>query len=199
MGSCRLLVKVRPHSTDTTEEGVGNLKTVRKLRVALPVVVSLGTFGLLSAFAAIPAHAAGVSQITLSCSSPPPQSDDTNGCTSSNPIFASSTGTLDFIGGFWIWCQNPTQGTPYGPDCSGSAYIEEVNTSTGTGVYQNTPIRGGSSTGGTTGVQVSFTTSDGDMSCVLDVPASPTSGPSNTISGTCDGQSITFRNVVVGS
>lgn len=171
------------------------MKALRKLETSLVVVAVVA---LLSAFAAASAPAAGVSQITLSCSSPPPQSHDTNGCTSSNPIFASRTGTLDFVGGFWIWCQSPTQGTPYGPDCSGSAYLEEVNTATGTGVYQNTPIHGGSSTGGATGVQVSFTTSDGDMSCVLDVPTSPTSGPSNTMNGTCDGQHITFGNVVVG-
>lgn len=171
------------------------MNALRKLRVAVPVVVLMG--GLLSGIAAVPANAAGVSQIALSCSSPPPQSHNTNGCTSTNPVFAGSTGTLDFIGGYWIWCQNPTQGTPYGPDCSGSAYIEEVNLSTGTGVYQNTPIQGGSQTGGSTGLQVWFTTSDGDMTCVLDVPTSPSNGPSNTVGGTCDGQGITFGNVVV--
>ncbi len=169
-----------------------SLKALRNLGAALPVVA------LLSGFAtAMPAHAASASQITLSCSSPPPQSHNTNGCTSSNPVFAESTGTLDFIGGFWIWCQNANSGTPYGPDCKGSTYIEEVNTNAGTGVYQNTPIDGGSQATGPTGLQVSFTTSDGDMTCTLDVPTSPTSGSSNTVSGTCDGQDITFGNVVV--
>jgi hypothetical protein len=183
------------------------LKALGALKVTFIVLLPLGAFGLLSASSGMPAGAAGVSQITLSCSSPPPESASTNGCsvTTTNAqlpgsIYASSTGTYDFFGGFWIWCQGPAQqGTPYGPDCSGSTYIEEVNLTTSTGVYDATHITGTSSEGGPTGVQVTFTTSDDDMTCTLDVPSSPTHGASNSLSGTCDGQSITFGSVVVGT
>lgn len=175
------------------------MKTLQTLKITFIALLPLVAFGLLSAFTSVPAGASGVSQITLSCSSPPPESHDTNGCTSSGPVFASGTGTLDFFGGFWIWCQSPTQGTPYGPDCSGSTYIEEVNTATGSGTYQTTSISGMSSTAGPTGLQVTFTTSDSDMTCTLDVPTSPTHGASNTVAATCDRQGITFGNVVVGT
>jgi hypothetical protein len=168
------------------------LKRIRVFGLIRAVVIPACV--VLSAVAAAPAQAAGVSQITLSCSSPPPQSLDGNGCVPSNPIFSPVTGTLDFIGGFWIWCQNPSQGTPYGPDCSGSMYIEEITLPNGPGVYQTTPISGHSLAG--TPWKVWFTTSDGDMTCTLDVP-NPTSNGATSVSGTCDGKSVTFSGVVV--
>ena len=143
-------------------------------------------------------RASGVSQIVLSCSTPPLESHNTDGCSSSElvttpPIIGD--GTLYVVGGFWIWCQNPNSGTPYGPDCSGSVYIEEVNIATSTGVYETNSISGTAT--GTTGLQVTFTSSDGDMLCTLHVPTSPTSGGTNTLSGYCDGIPITFSNAVV--
>ncbi len=68
---------------------------------------------------------------------------------------------------------------------------------TGTGSYQATSVSGSAAASGPTGLQVSFTSSDGDMSCVLDVPASPTKGGTNTLSGLCDGVPIKFFNAVV--
>jgi len=145
-----------------------------------------------------------VSQIVLSCTTPPPQSQSTNGCRSSElapppdgtpPIIIGSK--LLIVGGFWVWCQNPNGGTPYGPDCSGSVYVEEVNLVSGAGVYDATSISGTASSSGPTGLQVAFTSSDGDMSCILNVPTSPTRGGTNTLSGLCDGVPIKFSNAVV--
>jgi hypothetical protein len=170
------------------------LVSVRKLAVVLPILAVIGLLPV------VPAQAAGVSQIVLSCTTPPPTSHTTNGCMSSELVTSPpiiDNGTLYFIGGFWIWCQNPNGGTPYGPDCSGSMYIEEINLGTGAGVYETTSIAGGATAGGPTGLQVSFTNSDGDMSCALNVPSSPTSGGTNTLSGLCDGVPISFSNSIV--
>lgn len=143
-----------------------------------------------------PAAAQGVSQIVLSCSDSAPQALDPNGCDNTTPAGPITNGsTLFFFGGFWVWCQSPTGGTPYGPDCHGAVYVEEVGPPANR--YEQTPISGSSSLGGTTGLQVTFTTSDGDLTCILSVPASPTSGPTNTVSGHCNGTLITFSKVVV--
>jgi len=64
-------------------------------------------------------------------------------------------------------------------------YIAEVDLATGTAKYEATSIKGGSSAEGNTGLQVTFTTSDGDVTCTLDVPASPTSGGTNELGGSC--------------
>jgi hypothetical protein len=145
-----------------------------------------------------------VSQIVLACTTPPPQSHTANGCRSTElaappdgtpPIIIGSK--LLIVGGFWVWCQSPNGGTPYGPDCNGSVYVEEVNLSSGAGAYSATSVSGSASQSGPTGLQVSFTSSDGDMSCVLNVPTSPTNGGSNTLSGLCDGVPIKFFNSVV--
>jgi hypothetical protein len=146
------------------------------------------------------AFAAGASQIVLSCTTPPPSSSSSNGCSSSELVSSPpiiNNGTLEIVAGFWVWCQNPNTGTPYGPDCAGSMYVEEVNLATGAGKYQATSISGSSATGGNTGLQVTFTTSDGDVMCTLDVPTSPTSGGTNQLGGTCDGIPITFSHAVV--
>jgi hypothetical protein len=161
----------------------------RTLGAALPI------FAVLNLLAAVPAHAAGgsqgVSQITLSCTTPPPDagSHPKNQCSSSQsaPIF--SDGTADFIGGFWIWCQNPSgTGTPYGPDCSGSMYIEEISQTSA--VYESTSVSGGATD--LSGIQVTATTSDGDVTCTFDV----TPG-SSTLDATCNGTPITFSNATV--
>jgi hypothetical protein len=136
--------------------------------------------------------AQGVSQVILSCTTPPPQSSSTNGCRSLFPIF-SPTGELLFVGGFWVWCQNSTDGTPYGPDCAGAVYIEEVNLTTHTGVYETTSVSGTTDVPG----QVEFNSSDGDLKCTLSLPAALTRGATNTLSGSCNGQPVTFTNVVV--
>jgi hypothetical protein len=159
---------------------------------------------LMLSFGVAHMHAQGVDQIVLTCTTPPPSSKTTNGCRSTElappplgtpPIIIGSK--LLFVGGFWVWCQNPNGGTPYGPDCAGSVYVEEVNLVTGAGKYQATSVSGNSSQSGSTGLQVSFTSSDGDMACVLDVPTSPTKGGTNTLSGLCDGVPITFFNAGV--
>jgi hypothetical protein len=165
-------------------------------KTAFAIIPMLAVIALLAVPAA---RAAGTSQIVLSCTTPAPKSHSTNGCSSSElastpPIIVD--GTLYFIGGFWIWCQSPNGGTPYGPDCSGSVYIEEVNLATNVGVYETTSVSGSSTAAGPTGVQVMFHSSDGDMSCTLSVPASPTNGGTNTLSGSCDSLPITFSNAV---
>ena len=172
---------------------------IRRQLLALTV---LAVLTLVPALVMVPvAHATGVSQIVLSCSTPPPESKSTNACSSSElvatpPIIIG--GTLYVVGGYWIWCQSPLgSGTPYGNDCAGSVYVEEVNLATGAGQYDATSINGFSSATGPTGIQVSFTSSDGDMSCVLNVPASPTNGGTNVLSGICDGVNIEFSNAVV--
>jgi len=154
------------------------------------------------ALLAIPEASAtgGVSQIVLSCTTPPPESHSANGCRSSElvgtpPIIIGDT--LYIVAGFWVWCQSPSGGTPYGPDCTGSVYVEEVNLVTGAGHYDSTSVEGNSSATGSTGLQVTFTSSDGDTTCKLDVPTSPAHGPSNTVTGTCDDVPITFSNSVV--
>jgi hypothetical protein len=148
--------------------------------------------------------AQGASQIVLSCTTPPPQSHTANGCRSSElappptgtpPIIIASK--LLILAGFWVWCQNPNGGTPYGPDCHGALYAFEVDLASGAGKYQATSVSGSASLGGPTGLQASFTSSDGDMSCILDVPTAPTHGGTNTLSGMCDGVPISFFNVVV--
>jgi hypothetical protein len=149
---------------------------------------------------ALPLAAQGVSQIVLSCTTPPPQSHTANGCRSSEldgtpPIIIG--GKLLIVGGFWIWCQSPNGGTPYGPDCAGSVYVEEVDLATNTGVYDATSISGTASASGPTGLQVAFISSDGDLSCILNVPTTPTRGGTNILSGSCDTVPITFSNAVV--
>ena len=162
-------------------------------------MLTVGTSGLPTA-----ASAQATSQIVLSCSSPPPQSHTTNGCRTSElappPAFTPPIIVGDkllIVGGFWIWCQSPNGGTPYGPDCSGSVYAEEVDLVSNAGKYDATAITGSSLAGGTTGLQVTFTSTDGDLACVLDVPTSPTRGATNTLSGLCDGVPINFSNAVV--
>jgi len=49
-------------------------------------------------------------------------------------------------------------------------YVAEVNLATGTSKYEATSISGGSSAGGNTGLQVTFTAKDGEVTCTLDVP-----------------------------
>ena len=100
--------------------------------------------------------------------------------------------------------QAPTTGTPYGPDCNGAMYVVEVDLATGSAKYETTSISGSSSAGGPTGLQVTFTSSDGDMTCTLDVPTSPTSGSTNQVGGTCGAPNnpgsavpIVFGNAVV--
>ena len=149
-------------------------------------------------------HAQGVDQIVLTCTTPPPSSKTTNGCRSTElapppegtpPIIIGNT--LLFVAGFWVWCQSPNGGTPYGPECKGSVYAEEVDLVSGAGKYQATSVSGNSSASGPTGLQVAFTSSDGDMACVLYVPTSPTKGGTNTLTGLCDGVPITFFNAGV--
>ena len=151
-----------------------------------------------------PAAAQGVSQIVLSCSAPNPVASDPNGCRNSElagppdgtpPIIVGTT--LFIFGGFWVWCQSPNGGTPYGPDCNGAVYVEEVDLVSKAANYEPTSISGNSSSGGPTGLQVEFKSSDGDLSCTLGVPTSPTTGMTNTLSGFCDGVPISFRHVVV--
>ena|SRR6266851_7921848 len=145
-------------------------------------------------------HAQSASQIVLSCTTPGPTSKDTNGCISSEgsgtpPIIVG--GKLLFVGGFWVWCQSPSGGgTPYGPDCNGAMYVAEVNLSTNVVVYQTTSVSGTATLAGGA-LLVTFTSSDGDMKCVLTVPTSPTRGGTNTLSGSCDGVPIVFSQAVV--
>ena len=137
---------------------------------------------------ATPAAFASASQIVIHCTTPPPHSVNTNGCSSSELVSTPpiiNAGTLYFVAGFWVWCQSPTNGTPYGPDCNGSMYVAEVDLATGTVKYEATSISGSSSVVGSTGLQVTFTSSDGDMTCTLGVPTSPTAGSTNQLSGTC--------------
>ena len=175
----------------TNKAGTGYMK-----KTTLSIASMLAVIALL----AIPAaHATGASQIVLSCTVPDPHAQSPNGCGSSEgvttpPIIVS--GTLYFIGGFWIWCQSPG-GTPYGPDCTGSVYIFELNLATQAGVYETTSISGHATASGPTGLQVTFTSSDSDTSCILNVPASPTSGGTNSLSGFCNQVPITFTNSVV--
>jgi hypothetical protein len=164
----------------------------------------LGLALVIMVFAAVPTAAAanssnGVSQVVLSCTTPAPESANTHGCASSElattpPIIQGTT--LYFIGGFWVWCQSPIgASTPYGPDCAGSIYIAEINLLTGAGPYEATSVDGMSTATGPTGLQVTFTSSDGDMTCTLDVPTSSTH--SGTLSGSCNGVPIVFSNAVV--
>ena len=162
-------------------------------RLVILVVIASAMFCL-----APPVAAQGASQIVLSCSTPPPESHTANGCRSSEldttpPIIVD--GKLLIVGGFWVWCQSPSGGTPYGPDCNGAMYIAEVNLATGTAVYETTSVSGTASDSG--GLQVTFTSSDGDMSCTLSVPTSPSSGGANTLAGHCDGVPIIFSKAVV--
>ena len=137
------------------------------------------------------------SQITMSCTTPNPHSGDPNGCRSSQSVpFFSPDGTKAlFLGGFWVWCQNPNNKGPYA-DCNGAVYVEEIDLATGAAKYDVTSISGDSSVGGPTGLQATIESKDGDTTCVFDVPASPTSGPSNTVNGTCNGVPITLMAVV---
>jgi hypothetical protein len=154
---------------------------------------------LVSAMFAVPTASAAASQIVLSCTTPPPQSSSSNGCSSSELVSSPpiiNNGTLYIVAGFWIWCQNPNTSTPYGPDCNGGMYVEEVNLATGVGHYDATSASGTSSAGGNTGLQVTFTSSDGDVTCTLDVPSSPTKGGTNQLGGTCNGVPITFSHAV---
>jgi len=132
------------------------------------------------------ALAAPQTQIILSCSIPVPFSHVPPGHCSSNSSGVIVGSTDYVIGGFWIWCQAGS-GNSYGPDCSGSMYIEEVNLNTDVGVYDVTSISGDTSNY----PQITFTTSDGDMACTLTITGS------STLSGTCDGTQITFYNVIV--
>ncbi len=165
-----------------------------RILAIIPILAVLALFAIPTSFAS------GVSQIVLSCSTPPPHSSSTNGCSSSELVSTPpiiNGGTLYVIGGFWVWCQNPNGGTPYGPDCTGSVYIEEVSLATQTGVYETTSVSGSAAATGPTGLQVTFTSSDGDMSCTLNVPSSPTNGGTNTLGGLCNGVPISFSNSVV--
>ncbi len=142
----------------------------------------------------------GASQIVVSCTTPPPESNSAHFCGSSEfittpPIVIGNT--LYVVAGFWVWCQGPVGGTPYGPDCAGTVYVEEVNLSTGAGHYDATSIDGLSSSSGPTGLQLTFTSKDGDTTCTLDVPTSPSQGGTNTLVGTCDGVPVVFSNAVV--
>jgi hypothetical protein len=146
------------------------------------------------------AFAQGASQIVLSCTTPAPESSSSNGCSSSELISTPpiiSGNTLYFVAGFWVWCQNPNGGTPYCQDCSGSMYVGEVNLSTNKATYEATSVSGGSSAGGNTGLEVTFTSSDGDVTCTIDVPTAPTSGGTNQLGGTCNGIPIAFSHAVV--
>jgi len=162
------------------------------------------TMGMAALWSGSEVSAQGASQIVLSCTTPPPESHTANGCRSSElapppagtpPIIIGSK--LLIFAGFWVWCQNPSGGNPYGPDCKGSVYVEEVDLVSGTGKYQANSVSGSASAGGSTGLQASFTSSDGDLSCILDVPTSPTKGGTNTLNGICDGVPISFFNAVV--
>jgi hypothetical protein len=149
--------------------------------------------------AAPTASAAGVSQIVLSCTTPPPQSSNSNGCGSSELVTTPpivNGGTLEIVAGFWLWGESPKGGTPYGRDCAGSMYVEEVNLATGAGHYDATSVSGTSSATGPTGLQVTFTSSDSDVTCTIDVPSTPTRGPTNQLGGTCNGIPITFSHAV---
>ena len=153
-----------------------------RIFAGIVVVCWLASLGVPMAFAA------GASQIVISCTTPPPTSSNSNGCSSSELVSTPpiiSAGTLYFVAGFWVWCQSPTSGTPYAPDCNGSMYIAEVDLATGALKYEATSVGGSSSAGGNTGLQVTFSSSDGDMTCTLDVPTSPTSGHTNQVGGTC--------------
>ena len=152
----------------------------------VPVMALMFSFGIATI------HAQGVSQIVVTCTTPAPESKNTNGCLSSQtePIVNGETGL--FVGGFWIWCQSPGGGTPYGPDCNGSVYVEEIDLATGVGKYEATSISGHSSATGPTGLQVTFTSSDGDLTCTVNVPTAPTKGNTNILNTTCGGDSITF-------
>jgi|SRR5579863_2387495 len=167
---------------------------MRFLRSKWALALALPIAALVNVLVVAPAQASGASQIVLSCSTPPPHSHNTNGCSSSElvttpPIIEGTT--LYIIGGFWVWCQNPSaNNTPYGPDCNGSTYIEEVNLATGVGKYQATSISGTASPGSP--LTVTFTTSDNDMSCTLDVIRGVT-----TLGGFCEGVPITFSKAVV--
>jgi hypothetical protein len=141
--------------------------------------------------------AQSVSQIVLSCTTPAPESKSTNGCASSQeaPIPSANSNEGLFVGGFWVWCQSPAgASTPYGPDCAGSVYVEELGP--GTAVYEATSVDGSASQPTSTTLQVEFTSSDGDLSCTLAVPMSPTKR-GTTLSGTCNGVAVTFSDAVV--
>jgi hypothetical protein len=142
-------------------------------------------------------EAQGVSQIVLSCTTPNPDSVSTNGCSSSQeaPIPSANSPEGLFVGGFWVWCQSPVgPSTPYGPDCAGSVYVAEISASGET--YEATAVDGHSSPLNAKENQVEFTSTDGDVSCTLDVPNSVTHG-GTTLSGTCNGVPITFSNANV--
>ena len=162
-------------------------KSLDKQRISRAVRIFVGIVVVcwLGSLATPTAFAQGASQIVLSCTTPNPHDKSTHGCSSSQAVPISNAGTLYFIGGFWVWCQAPTTGTPYGPDCNGAMYVVEVDLATGSSKYETTSISGSSSAGGPTGLQVTFNSSDGDMTCTLDVPTSPTSGPTNQLGGTC--------------
>ena len=174
----------------------------RAVRIfATLVVVALGIASTVPT-----ALAQGASQIVISCTTPGPNSKTSNGCRSSElsttppstpPII--NAGTLYIVGGFWVWCQNPNTSTPYGNDCNGAMYIAEVTLATGAAKYETTSISGSSSAGGSTGLQVTVTTKDGDVTCTLDVPLSPTSGGTNQLAGlfNCNSTPIVFSNAVV--
>lgn len=163
-------------------------------------LVNIIPAALIFALLATPrASAAGVSQIVLSCTTPPPQSSNSNGCSSSERVTTPpiiNGGTLEIVAGFWVWCQSPKGGTPYGPDCAGSMYVEKVNLATGAGDYDATSISGTSSATGPTGLQVTFTSSDSEVTCTIDMPSTPTKGPTNQLGATCNGIPITFSHAV---
>lgn len=139
--------------------------------------------------------AQGVSQIVLSCTTPNPNSKSTNGCSSNQqaPIQSANSPEGLFVGGFWVWCQSASgASTPYGADCNGAVYVAEI--SAGGVTYESRSIDGQSSRLSASENQVEFTSSDGDVSCTLNVPAAATHG-GTTVSGACNGVSITFDNV----
>jgi hypothetical protein len=76
-------------------------------------------------------------------------------------------------------------------------YVGEVNLSTDKVDYETTSVSGGSSVGGNTGLEATFTSRNNDVSCTFDVPTAPTSGGTNTLGGTCNGVPIIFSHAVV--
>ena len=165
-----------------------NLLRRPKLGQGVRVLTSIVVLTWLASLAVPTSFAQGASQIVLSCTTPNPNTVNTNGCSSTEAVTTPpiiNAGTLYLVGGFWVWCQAPTSGTPYGPDCNGAMYLAEVDLATGTAKYETTSVSGSSSVGVNNNLQVMFTAKDGDVTCTLSVPASPTSGPTNQLSGHC--------------
>ncbi len=164
-------------------------------------LVGLGIAITLFVLMALPTStvSAATSQIVLACSSTGVNGHGANECVpSGGPFghggFVSAGGELDFVFGFWIWCQSPTNPTPYGLECAGAVYTGEITLVTGAFAYEVTSLDGTAASATT----VTFTPSDGDYTCMLTLPSSPAAGPANTVIATCGGVSgISFSNVDV--